>query len=403
MFPAFSRPLSFSLASMVLLCSAACTSEGGSGGGGANASPHAHQTAVGLPGETGFPQPVFPAQALRSEEAFQLGRALFYERDLSGNGTQSCASCHQQEKAFTDGREVAVGSTGQLHPRNSPSLANVVYFPTLTWANPVLVNLDTQMLTPLFGDNPVEMGIHDANKAQVLQRLRSKASLVKLFEAAYPQPQADGKSGTNLIDFDRIVPAISAFMRALVSGNSKYDQYLQGRAQLSASELRGLAVFNGEKGECFHCHGSFLFNDQIKFLGQSDTATLFHNTGLYNIDGKGGFPFPNVGLIEFTNKASDMGKFRAASLRNVELTAPYMHDGSIKTLEDVVDFYAAGGRVTTSGVNSGDGRANPYKSDLIVPIDFTAQEKQDLIAFLKTLTDRSFVSNPRFADPAVAP
>jgi cytochrome c peroxidase len=127
--------------------------------------------------------------------------------------------------------------------------------------------------------------------------------------------------------------------------------------------------------------------------------TPFHNTGLYNIDGKGGFPTPNRGLFETTGKAEDMGAFRAQSLRNVAVTAPYMHDGSIATLEEVLDFYAAGGRNITSGPHAGDGRANPYKSDLISRIDLSAQEKADLVAFLKTLTDETLLTSSRFSNP----
>ncbi|WP_428717355.1 hypothetical protein [Undibacterium curvum] len=155
----------------------------------------------------------------------------------------------------------------------------------------------------------------------------------------------------------------------------------------------------GEKAECFHCHGSFNFNDQVKFKGLSQVDTPFHNTGLYNIDGKGGFPFPNRGLFESTLRAQDMGAFRAPSLRNVAVTAPYMHDGSIATLKEVLDFYAAGGRHITTGIYAGDGRTNPYKSDLITRINLSEQDKSDLIDFLGTLTDDKFLRNPRFSNP----
>jgi cytochrome c peroxidase len=158
-------------------------------------------------------------------------------------------------------------------------------------------------------------------------------------------------------------------------------------------------LFFGEKAECFHCHGSPNFNDQFVHATTRVLETPFHNTGLYNIGGTGAFPEPNRGVFELTGLPKDMGMFRAQSLRNIAVTAPYMHDGSIATLEDVLDFYAAGGRNITSGPHAGDGRKNPLKSDLITLINLDAQEKADLVAFLKTLTDHDFLTNPKFADP----
>jgi cytochrome c peroxidase len=178
---------------------------------------------------------------------------------------------------------------------------------------------------------------------------------------------------------------------------------LQNKAQLTAAEQRGLALFNSEKAECFHCHSGFNFNDQVVHASTQVTDTPFHNTGLYNIGGTGNFPAGNQGLFEITERLADRGKFRAQSLRNVEVTAPYMHDGSMATLEEVLDFYAAGGRNITSGPHAGDGRLNPNKSDLISRIDLTAQDKADLVAFLKTLTDHDFLTNPKLANPFAAP
>lgn len=158
-------------------------------------------------------------------------------------------------------------------------------------------------------------------------------------------------------------------------------------------------LFFGEKAECFHCHSSFNFNDQTVHAGSRMVETPFHNTGLYNIGGTGAFPEPNRGVYELTQLVKDMGKFRAPSLRNVEVTGPYMHDGSIATLEDVLDFYAAGGRNITSGPHAGDGRANPYKNDFINQINLTAQERADIVAFLKSLTDQDLLTNPKLSDP----
>jgi len=340
-----------------------------------------------------FPEPVIPADNALNADKVELGRFLFYDKRLSGNGTQACAGCHQQKLAFTDGLETAVGSTGEAHPRNSQSLGNVAYNATLTWANPALVSLEVQMKVPLEGVRPVEMGLNDANKAAVMARFSSNSSYVARFKAAFP-------GEANPITLDNVRRAISAFQRTLISGGSKYDQYLEGKATLTPSEERGKTLFFGEKAECFHCHGSFNFNDQVTHvssrLGQ---ANPFHNTGLYNIGGTGAFPEPNRGVYESSFVPSDMGKFRAPSLRNVEVTAPYMHDGSIKTLAEVLDFYAAGGRHITTGPHAGDGRLNPFKDGLINNIQLDVQEREDIVAFLKTLTDHDFLTNPRISDP----
>jgi cytochrome c peroxidase len=371
------------------------------GGGGTEVMDTGRDTAQGslaleLPAH--FPAPRLPESNRLTAAKAELGRFLFSDRRLSGNGAQSCAACHQQGKAFTDGLVVSVGSTGEAHPRNAQSLANVVYNPTLTWAAPALTTLEAQMLTPLFGTNPVEMGVTDANSETVLQRLRLDADYPARFALAFPEAASQGGP---LITWQRIVQAMASFQRTLISGGSRFDEYRAGRATLSAQEERGRALFFGEKAECFHCHGSFNFNDQVVHAGGRPgfIETPFHNTGLYNIDGRGGFPEPNRGLFETTFVATDMGRFRAPSLRNVGVTAPYMHDGSVATLGEVLDFYAAGGRHLTSGPHAGDGRLNPFKSELVSRIDLTAQERADIVAFLHTLTDHGFLTDPRFADP----
>jgi cytochrome c peroxidase len=199
------------------------------------------------------------------------------------------------------------------------------------------------------------------------------------------------------------VKAIATFQRGLMSANSKYDQFLQHKVMLSDSETRGRALFFSEKSQCSQCHGGFNFTDQVITAASENVPTPFHNTGLYNIDGKGGFPEGNRGIFELSNKPADMGAFRAPSLRNVAVTAPYMHDGSIQNLSQVLDFYAGHGRVMTQGEYQGDGRLNPFKDARINRIDLSAQDKADLIAFLNTLTDTDFLRNPRFSDPFGAP
>lgn len=343
-----------------------------------------------------FPQPFVPADNPMSEAKVELGRFLFYDRRLSGNGTQACASCHHQDKAFTDGRMVAIGSTGEMHPRNAQGLANVVYHATLTWANPSLIRLEAQAQTPIFGERPVEMGVNDSNVNAVLDRIKTDARYPAMFSAAFPEVD-------HPVTWGNITRAIASFQRTLISGNSRYDQFLEGKVTLTASEQRGLTLFNGEKAECFHCHSGFNFNDQVAHASTQVLDMPFHNTGLYNIGGTGDFPAGNQGLFEITEKSGDRGRFRAPSLRNVEVTAPYMHDGSVAKLEEVLDFYAAGGRNITSGPHAGDGRMNPNKSELISRIDLTEQDKADLVAFIKTLTDHEFLTNPKFANPFPTP
>ncbi|BDV35569.1 MbnH family di-heme enzyme [Methylocystis iwaonis] len=338
------------------------------------------------------PPPRVPADNPMSEEKFQLGRRLFYDKRLSGNGTISCSSCHLQERAFTDGRVVSVGSTGENTPRNAPSIINSGWHGTLTWANPALVTLERQMTNPLMGERPIEMGVNDSNKNEILARFRADPDYRKWFKEAFPDK-------IDPISLETIVKAISAFERGVVSFNSRYDQYLQGKLKLTEAEQRGHDLYFGEKAECHHCHGSVNFNDQFVHVKTREAETPFHNTGLYDIDGKGGYPLPNRGLFDITSDPDDMGKFRAPSLRNIAVTGPYMHDGTVATLEDVIEIYSKGGRKIEKGPNAGDGQASPLKSGLIVKIDLTPQEKADLVAFLKTLTDETLLTSPRFSDP----
>jgi cytochrome c peroxidase len=379
------------LAAAVLASLSAC---GGGGSGGVTVVDTAGATAGNwqwkLPSH--FPVPKVPADNPMSIEKVDLGRHLFYDTRLSGNGTFACASCHHQAKAFTDGLATSIGSTGQAHPRSAQALANAAYHPTLTWANKSVTSLEQQMQVPLFGTDPVEMGVNDANKAEVLQRVKDAALYAPKFAAAFPG-EAEPVSWVN------VTRAIASFQRSLISADSRYDRQVQGQTRLSEQEQRGLQLFFGEKAVCFHCHGSVNFNDQVVHAATRVLETPFHNTGLYNIGGTGDFPTPNRGLFELTGLASDMGRFRAPSLRNIEKTAPYMHDGSIATLEAVLDFYAAGGRNITSGPFAGDGRQHPNKSSLVAAINLSTQDKADLVAFLKTLTDEAFIASPQHADP----
>ncbi len=340
-----------------------------------------------------IPLPWLPSDKPMTEERFQLGRHLFYDERLSGNGTQSCSSCHQQAKAFSDGRSLAIGSTGDVHPRNSMSLANIAYVPTLTWANPNLRLLEQQILIPLFGENPIEHGITDSSLPLIIEQIRADAQYQKLFAAAFPNE-------SDPFDRSHIVDAIAVFVRGLTSFNSAFDRFQRGDATaLSESAQRGRQLYFSERLECFHCHGGYNLSDSNFDRTTSFIERPFHNTGLFNIAARGDYPSRNRGVFEITGQPSDMGKFRAVSLRNIEVTAPYMHDGSIATLSDVIDVYAAGGRNIVEGIHSGDGRKNPFKDGFVTGFSLDASEKTDLIEFLKSFTDQEFISNPRFADP----
>lgn len=345
----------------------------------------------GLP--TGFPVPVVPDDNPMTTAKVELGRHLFYDRRLSANQTQSCASCHQQSQAFSDGRVLGVGSTGEVHPRNSMSLANVGYASVLNWANPNLSKLEQQALIPMFGEHPVELGMN-GQETLLLTRLREDSVYRRLFPSAFPGAPAP-------VTVANITKALAAFQRALISGNSPYDRYKfrNERTAMSASALRGEALFFSEETECFHCHAGITFSASTKYVGKAFVEQEFFNNGLYNVGGTGAYPAENVGLKEFTGRATDMGAHKAPTLRNIAITAPYMHDGSIATLEDVLDHYARGGRLITSGPHAGDGAASPFKNGFVKGFTMTAQDKTDLLAFLRSLTDSTFLTDPRFANP----
>lgn len=339
----------------------------------------------------GFPTPVVPEDNPMSAAKVELGRHLFHDPRLSGNETQSCASCHRQELAFTDGLATSVGSTGEAHPRASMSLTNIAYAARLTWANPVLSHLSDQALVPMFGEDPVELG---ADEVELVARLEADPAYPELFREAYPG-EADPISVGN------VVRAIASFERTLISGDSPFDRYVyQGDDDaLSESARRGLALFESNELECFHCHGGFNFSDGVTHEGLVIEEVGFHNTGLYNIDGRGGYPEPNRGLYESTGERADMGRFRAPTLRNIAVTAPYMHDGSIADLDGVLDHYAAGGRTITDGPYAGVGSESPLKNVFIHGFELTEQERADVLALLESLTDETFLNDPRFADP----
>jgi cytochrome c peroxidase len=329
----------------------------------------------------GFPRPAVPDDNPMSEAKVELGRHLFYDRRLSGNGSFSCASCHLQSRAFTDGRARAVGSTGETHARNAMSLTNVAYNPALNWADPDIRTLEEQARNPMFNESPVELGLKGRER-QALERLEADPAYPAMFAAAFPGEPSP-------LTLDNVVKAIAAFERTLISGGSPYDRLVYGgeTSALSRVERKGMRLYFSERLRCGSCHGGLNLAGPVRFREVPDAAAEFHNNGLYDVDGRGGYPAVDRGLIDATGRRRHMGRFRAPTLRNIELTAPYMHDGSLATLEDVVDHYARGGKPSR------------HRDVLVEGFELDRDEKAALVAFLRSLTDRGFVTDERFSDP----
>jgi cytochrome c peroxidase len=329
----------------------------------------------------GVPVPRVPSDNPMSDAKVELGRRLFYDTRLSGNGTYACGSCHQQALAFTDGRPHATGSTGATHPRSSMSLTNVAYNVTFGWSDPELRSLEAQMAVPMFNEHPVELGLK-GREAEVVRRLSEGGRDAPLFAAAFP---GDAPSLT----FGNIVKAIAAFERTLVSGDSPFDHYLyrDDRNAITPAAKRGMTLFFSKQLRCGECHSGFNLSGSVAFAVANPAEPQFHNTGLYDVDGHGAYPSRDRGLFDKTGRPADMGRFRAPTLRNIAVTAPYMHDGSLKTLEAVVSHYARG------GVRSA------IQSDRIKGFRISPSETADLVEFLKSLTDQTFLINPAFAKP----
>ncbi len=328
----------------------------------------------------GFPVPPVPAGNPMSAAKVELGRRLFFDPDLSGNRTQSCAGCHRPELAFTDGRARAVGSTGEVHPRGALSLANVAYNASYNWADPRIRTLEEQMRVPLFGTEPVEMGLA-GREDEAAARLAARPIYRDLFRRAFPhEPQP--------VTLDNAIRAIASFERTLISGASAFDRFVYWGEdeEFSAAARHGMELFFSARLRCSECHGGFNLAAPPRRPGEPETAPVLHNTGLYDLDGGGAYPADNRGAFEATGRPEDMGRFKAPTLRNIALTAPYMHDGSLTTLAEVVDFYAAGGR--------GPGRESPLKSPLVAGFELAEGERRDLLVFLESLTDPGFATPP---------
>lgn len=311
----------------------------------------------------GFAEMPIPADNPLTVEGVELGRKLFFEELLSQDNTQSCASCHKAEFGFTDGERFSTGITGAVGTRNAMPLINLGWNQRGFFWDGRAASLELQALGPVV--NPIEM---NSTWPEVETKLNAHAQYPQLFKKAF---------NIDRIDSMHVAKALAQFMRTMISGNSKFDAwYIRHEVQLTESELRGFQIFNSEVGDCFHCH---LFGNALL------TDNLFKNNGLDT-------QFPDLGHELVTGLASDRAKFRTPTLRNLEFTAPYMHDGRFWTIEEVIDHYSE--HVLVS----------PTLDPLMELVGFggahlTQQQKDDLIAFLRTMSDQSFISNPAFSDP----
>lgn len=297
----------------------------------------------------GFPEINFPADNEFTPERWAFGKKLFYDPALSLNETISCASCHKPELAFSDDVSLSLGEDNQPGKSNSPTLTNIAYHPYLTRAGGV-PNLEMQILVPIQEHDEFNFNIVD-----LAARLKQIPEYAEAALSCYNRE----------LDPFVITRAIANFERTLISGNSPYDKYFyQGRQNaLNAAEKRGMELFFSSKTDCSSCHSDFNFSNYT-----------FENNGLYE-------QYADSGRMRLTQLEEDRARFKVPTLRNVSVTGPYMHDGSIQTLEDVVNHYNAGGQ---QHVN---------KSELIRPLNLSNEERMDLVAFLNSLTDYEFIFN----------
>ena len=327
--------------------------------------------------------------ARQDEAMIETGRYLFFDTRLSHNNTKSCGSCHDPKFAFTDGYRRSITANGENVKHNAPSLVNIVFQNYFDWANPTVTTLEKQHERPLFNEHPAELGAK-GNEAVILQRLKTDALYQKLFAAAFPDVK-------DPISFSAVINCISAFVKTLRSANSSYDKFIKGdTAALTLSAKAGMLLFFSPRLNCASCHAGphFTLATMTK-----NTDSIYFNTGLYNVSNKNKYPDEDNGLIIITGKATDDGKFKIPSLRNVALTAPYMHDGSINTLEEVIDMYVNGGRNISTGLIAGDGKNNNLKDKRISGFTLSQAEKKQLIDFLFSLTDSSVLNNKAFQNP----
>lgn len=322
-------------------------------------TPYELNIPVGLPPLEQF----IPADNPMTVEGVSLGRKLFYDPLLSNDNTQSCSTCHIQEFGFAEPQQFSVGIDGSVGTRNAMALINLGWNQSGLFWDGRSATLEDLVFEPVV--NPIEMA---TTWPEVEAKLNNDDEYLQLFKEAFD---------IDVIDSVHVSKAISQFIRTMISGNSRFDQwYNQQTIQLNEQELRGFVLYNGEGADCFHCHG----------LGGLITDNRFRNNGMdtdFSSD---------EGRYLVTGNDQDKGKFRVPTLRNIELTAPYMHDGRFFTLEQVIDHYSD--HVTLS----------PTIDPLMELVgtggaQLTAQEKADLLAFLRTFTDQEFINNPELSDP----
>lgn len=327
-----------------------------------------------------IPLPVEPADNPMTESKFQLGRHLFYDERLSANGNIACATCHHQDKAFTDGLAHPAGTYGDLHPRNAQPLGNTAWYATFNWAAPLVTTLEEQIRGPLFGTEPPEHGIAAENQDQILATIIADKTYQQLFIQAFPE----WSEATDWSFDEHIIPALASFIRGISSFDTPFDHYLAGNKNaLSNAAVRGFSLFMDERLECTHCH----FGDQFLTNNRMDRSRRWAEPNFHNTGAVQNYLQPNQGVYEVTGKPSDLGLFRTPSLRNIALTAPYSHDGSHATLRDIIETYSQGGK------------GAPNLDGFIIGFTLTAAETNDLIAFLCSLTDETFITNPRYSNP----
>ncbi len=327
-----------------------------------------------------FGEYTIPNDNPMSEAGVELGRMLFYEKRLSQDNSISCGSCHQQKYAFTDGRQFSNGINDQVGTRNTMSLANLLWQQRFFWDGRAS-SLEGQALEPI--QDPIEM--HQTLDATV-EKLKNTDTYPPLFDAAFGDPA---------ITADRIGKAIAQFERTLISANSDYDKYIRKEYQPTVQEALGMELFfthplpdEGIRGgNCGDCHLSFTTSGARGLLG-------FHNNGLDSDQNL------SAGLFEVTKVAGDLGKFKAPNLRNIALTAPYMHDGRFNTLEQVLDHYNEHVQMSSTLDPLILEASNlPVLPDDEVKLALTGEEKEAIIAFLHMLTDDAFITDERFSDP----
>jgi len=306
---------------------------------------------------TGLPPMDIPKDNPMTVEGVALGKMLFFDPILSGDNTQSCAACHRQAFAFVDSNlRFSIGIDKMPGTRNAMPLVNLGYQKQFFWDGGA-ANLESQVIGPI--QNPVEM--HE-NLVKALAELNAHTQYPALFKRVF---------GGDKITTPMLMKAIAQFERTLISGNSKYDQVKRGLSSFTPAEQRGLLLFSDiNKGDCGHCH----------VVGSTFSDFEYRNTGLDSLP-------VDLGRGKITLNKTDDGKFKTPSLRNIALTAPYMHDGRFLTLEECIQHYNMGFRYTQ---NLDPNLANVKKGRL------NAGEVQDIIAFLQTLTDTEFINNPAF-------